>query len=185
MIAKMNLTSSCGVLEDALAEGIGLEALVVSEQEAAAQAKAKEDQAWMDEMEVLRGDIASAGRKLQSALTAINQVEMQLAIIPQITEALTKLEAIANKADHDDDGGGNGAGGGGGGEVRDSLSVHPRSATNVKQKQKPQLQPRKKPGVANTTTPVEAEEAQAGQKQPPQQEGFFGLFGGLTPARTE
>ena len=37
-------------------------------------------------------------------------------------------------------------------EVRcDSLSVHPRSATNVKQKQKPQLQPRKKPGVANTT----------------------------------
>ena len=109
---------------------------------------------------------------------------MQLAIIPQITEALTKLEAIANKADHDD-GGGNGAGGGGGGEVRDSLSVHPRSATNVKQKQKPQLQPRKKPGVANTTTPVEAEEAQAGQKQPPQQEGFFGLFGGLTPARTE
>ena len=99
--AERHRRREVGVATGERKNSIMLSASTMAPGERAEDAKAAEDRQrhaddlkWREQMDDLRSEIASAGRKLQSLLSTIGHVESELALIPQIAEALTALDTL-------------------------------------------------------------------------------------------
>ena len=63
-----------------------------------AKAIAREDEQWRKGADDLRHDMAAAGRKLQNLITSMAAMESDLALLPNIAEALAALESISSNS---------------------------------------------------------------------------------------
>ena len=55
----------------------------------------EEETQWKEDMEGVHSEIASVSRKLAGVLASIEQVELRLGLMPEITSALVELQAVA------------------------------------------------------------------------------------------